>query len=39
VEDTVVMIFDLNYKSRPFHDLVDYAWELFLQHITINSIY
>ena len=29
VEDIMVLMFDLNCDGRPFHDWVDYVWDLF----------
>ena len=37
VEDTVVVMFDLNCEGRPFHDCVDYVWNLFSQLINNKS--
>jgi len=34
VEDSVVVMFDLNYEGRPFHDWVDYVWDRFSQQIN-----
>jgi len=38
VEDTVVLTFDLNYEGWPFHDWVDYVWDLFSQLVLLINL-